>query len=242
MGTIGTTIIIILVLIIMMLIAALSKRGNGDEKMNMELYARKHLGEEFAESEKYVSHEPRLGFYIDKQRDKIALIRVRDGKYDPKVIDEFHCDKVVEHMELVNDKYFFAVDRVRRKALLWAMISSTAKEGKTAKLKVVHYSDIKGVELFIDDTVLYRTPGNGSEETSDADVLKQKIDELRERTDSFSNIKVRVRLSDSDALSFKFECMTSQIPVKEKSLVERHLLKAYELVKILTNITLINKA
>jgi|GEM_PF-2949746 len=241
MGNLGTTIIIILILVALLMLAVIFKHIKSSEKMDMEIFARKNLGEEFGESEKYVSHNPRIGFYIDKQRDKIALIRVKNGEYDPKVIEDFHCDKAIEHLEFVHDKYFFAEDRVRQKVLMWALVNSTAKEGKSMKLKVVHYRDIKGVEMIFDGEVVYRKPAEGQEKISDIEALTKYVDERRETTLPFSDIIVRVRFNEMDSLAFTFECMTSERPSAENSLTTRHLLSAYELVKTLSAIVEMGK-
>lgn len=226
------TLLIILVLAVLVAIAVAVKRIKDGQTMNMEVFARKNLGEEFAESEKYVSRNPRFGFYIDKQRDKIALIRVnKEGKFEPKVIDDFHCDKVIEHVEFVHDKYFFAEDRVRQKALLWALINSSSRMEKSAKLKVVHYSDIRGVEMYVDNYLLYNS--EGSAPLKSLDELTRWVDKQRDTQEPFSDVRVRVRFSEQADLGFTFECMTANRASAERTLTARHLLSVFELVKTL---------
>ena len=217
------------------IVAIVSSVNNQSRKDNLESQLAKDYPTGFSESEKFISTDAKACFIIDRTNSTVIVSVSNISGAKNEIINDFSCDKVIEHVTFCHDYYIVAIDKGRRKILLYSINEEKLSSDKMA-VKVIGYNDLKSVEMIINNATVFhksvtRTIGGdvvGDMVAGEAGSIIGGLSGGGTSVNVISSIKMRVLIKDIDMPSFTFVCLTCDNARQDSSLIKRDLEKAYE--------------
>lgn len=224
------------ILIAGLIIAAIvSSVNNQSRQDNLESQLAKDYPTGFTESQKFISRDAKACFIIDKTNNTIIVSVSNISGAKNEIINDFSCDKIIEHITFCHDYYIVAIDKGRRKILLYSINEEKLSSDKMA-VKVVGYNDLKSVEMIINNATVFhksvtRTIGGavvGDMVAGEAGSIIGGLSGGGSSVNAISSIKMRVLIKDIDTPSFTFICLTCDNIKADSSLIKHDVERAYE--------------
>lgn len=224
------------ILIAGLIIAAIvSSVNNQSRQDNLESQLAKDYPAGFTESQKFISKDTKACFIIDKTNNTVIVSVSNISGAKNEIINDFSCDKIIEHIAFCHDYYIVAIDKGRRKILLYSINEEKLSSDKMA-VKVVGYNDLKSVEMIINNATVFhksvtRTIGGavvGDMVAGEAGSIIGGLSGGGSSVNAISSIKMRVLIKDIDTPSFAFICLTCDNIKADSSLIKHDVERAYE--------------
>lgn len=218
------------------IVAIVSSVNNQSRKDNLDSQLTKDYPMGFSESEKIISSDAKACFIIDKTNNTVIVSVSNINGAKNEIINDFSCDKIIEHIKFCHDYYIVAIDKGRRKILLYSINEEKLSSDKMA-VKVIGYNDLKSVEMIINNATIFqksvtRTIGGavvGNMVAGEAGSVVGGLSGGGTSINAISSIKMRILVKDIDMPSFTFTCLTCDNIRVDSSLIKRDVERAYEI-------------
>lgn len=218
------------------IVAIVSSVNNQSRKDNLDSQLTKDYPTGFSESEKFISSDAKACFIIDKTNNTVIASVSNISGAKNEIINDFSCDKIIEHITFCHDYYIVAIDKDRRKILLYSINEEKLSSDKMA-VKIIGYNDLKSVEMIINNATIFhksvtRTIGGavvGDMVAGEAGSVIGGLSGGGTSINAISSIKMRVLIKDIDMPSFTFTCLTCDNIRADSSLIKRDVERAYEI-------------
>lgn len=217
------------------IVAIISSINNTRRQDNLETQLSEDIPEWFIEDQKFISGNAKACFIVDKTNSCVIVSVSNTSGSRNEIIKDFSCDKIIEHITFCHDYYVVAIDKGRRKILLYS-INNERFSPDNIGVKVIEYNDLKSVEMIINNTTVFqksvaRTVGGaviGDMLAGEAGSIIGGLSGGGRSSNTISSIKMRVLIKDVDIPSFTFVCLTCDNIKQDSSLIKDDLDKAYE--------------